>query len=340
MKIFKVIKENDEQWSEIIKKSTGFDFYHTICYHELEKDGEPILLVAINGNSFIAFPLIKRQIPNSHFYDCTSAYGYLGPITNVSVENRNSDLEKYFKNNVKKFFLEDNIVACFSRLHPIINNHKLLTDFGKILDINKTISIDLSISAEEQRREYRKSNKYEINKLRKNGYTVVEAKTEEEINTFISIYLETMNKVNAADNYFFDNEYFYKFLNNNCFNSKLLLAKKDNIITAGAIFTITNNIMQYHLAGTRQDYARETPMKLILDEARLLANDLDLKHLHLGGGVGGSDEDSLFKFKSGFSKNTHMFKVWQYIANKEVYDKLVDEKGADKENKYFPLYRS
>ena len=110
-------------------------------------------------------------------------------------------------------------------------------------------------------------------------------------------------------------------------------------ITAGAIFTITKKIMQYHLAGTTEQYIRETPMKLILDEARLLGNRLGMESLHLGGGVGGSDEDSLFKFKSGFSDKQCEFKVWQYITDITKYNELSKD-IADKNSNFFPLYRS
>ncbi len=85
-----------------------------------------------------------------------------------------------------------------------------------------------------------------------------------------------MRCANAGKAYFFDYQYFYNFLENNYFETKLLLAKKEDVITAGAIFTIPNRVMQYYLAGTYQDYIKETPMKLILDKARLLGNELGL----------------------------------------------------------------
>jgi hypothetical protein len=165
----------------------------------------------------------------------------------------------------------------------------------------------LVLRTEEQKKQYRKSNKSELNQLRRKGFEVVEATTIDEIDKFVSIYHETMQRVDANSNYFFDYKYFYSFLKNPCFKSKLLLAKFNGEVSAGAIFTITNKIMQYHLAGTTEKYIKETPMKLILDEARLLANQLNLDYLHLGGGVGGSDEDSLFRFKSGFSDAPNNF---------------------------------
>lgn len=192
------------------------------------------------------------------------------------------------------------------------------------------------LSADEQRKAYRKSLKSELNQLRKKGVVVVETTDKQDIDAFIDIYYETMDRVNATSNYYFSRDYFYNFLENEIFDSKLLVAKKENKVIAGAIFTLTDKIMQYHLAGTSEEFIRETPMKLILDEARLNGNESSAINLHLGGGVGGSSEDSLFKFKSGFSKDFKQFSIWKLIVNPQIYDEL----SANKTNtSYFPKYR-
>ena len=98
--------------------------------------------------------------------------------------------------------------------------------------------------------------------------------------------------------------------------------------------------MQYHLAGTDSNFAKLTPMKLIIDEARLIGNNLNVKYLNLGGGVSGSDQDSLFKFKSGFSNINYKFKVWRYIVNENIYNDLVKKSNTDLNSNFFPLYRS
>src|SRR5690606_4841118 len=145
----------------------------------------------------------------------------------------------------------------------------------------------------------------------------------------------TMDRVNASSYYYFSREYFHRFVNNKAFETRLLVSKHQGKIIAGAIFTITKKIMQYHLAGTISEYITLTPMKLILDEARLLGDQLGVEHLHLGGGVGGSDDDTLFRFKSGFSKNFKQFYVWKYIVNEEKYNQLVAAKdNIDGESNY------
>lgn len=343
MEQFSITELEDKHWQKLISQCKQYDFYHTSCYHSLEKDGKPLLFTGQLNEGFIALPLILRKVEDTSFWDLTSCYGYCGPVSNMDFREVPSELLMYFREELIEWFKEKNIISVFSRLHPVITGDVLFENFGIIREVNQTVAINLELTPEEQRRQYRKSNKSEINQLRgKKGYIVKEAKDREEILEFISIYYETMDRVKAPKNYYFDEAYFFYFLNNPCFSSKLLLALKDEEVTAGAIFTITKQIMQYHLAGTKEAYIRETPMKLILDEARLEGNKLGLKYLHLGGGVGGSDEDSLFHFKAGFSKERFVYRTWQYVVDKEKYEEVCKAKidEEDFHSTYFPLYRA
>ena len=335
-----IIEAKNNEWSEIVNKCLNYDFYHTQAYNLLEKENKPVLFALYFNNELIAMPLIIRQIPNSDLFDCTSVYGYCGPISSMDLELIPNEYLTTFKKLVLNYFNQNNIISAFSRLHPLISNGSFFNDFGEVINLNKTIAIDLKLTIDEQRKQFRKSNKSELNQLRRKGYEVKVANSKEDIDAFISIYNETMERVEAKDDYFFDNDYFYSFLKNFSFDTKLLLATFEEKIIAGAIFTVTNKIMQYHLAGTTQEFIKVTPMKLILDEARLLGNELNLDFLHLGGGVGGSDEDSLFKFKSGFSNHQCQFKIWKMIINQEKYTELVTKNKSNSESNFFPLYRS
>lgn len=336
---FSVIEVNDSKWSEIVSKSKQFDFYHSQSYHLLEEENRPVLLVVFFDDDFIGLPLIIREIPNTKFFDCTSVYGYCGVISSIDFKDLSSEIIIYFKKQLLDFFESNAIVAVFSRLHPLNSTDGFFNKFGLVRDINKTIAIDLRISPEKQRAQYRKSFKLQLNQLRRKGFEVVNAQTKEEIDAFINIYHETMHRVEASEKYFFNSKYFYNFIESKCFKAILLVAKKEGEIVAGAIFTIVNNIMQYHLAGTAEAYLKERPMKLIIDEARLLGNELGLDFLHLGGGVNGSDEDSLFYFKSGFSNYRCEFKTWQLVVDPEKYKELVEKATVDIDSTFFPLYR-
>lgn len=334
---FEIIENNSKRWSQIIKQANTYDFHHTAYFHRIDTDFESKLLFFSDGDNFITLPIVIRPIEGTDYFDITSVYGYAGPVFKLNEGYDFSNLKNFFITKFTEFCKFKNIVSVFSRLHPLIEQDIAIESLGQIVNLNKTVEIDLTKTPEEQRKEYRKSLKSELNQLRRKEIEVRVANTKEEIDAFITIYYETMDRVKATSNYYFSREYFYEFLNNEDFDAKLLIAVKENKIIAGAIFTLTDTIMQYHLAGTTEEYIRETPMKLILDEARLIGNDSSALSFHLGGGVGGSDEDSLFRFKSGFSKNFKQFSVWKYIVNQQVYNELSKEKN---QTSFFPLYRS
>jgi len=65
--------------------------------------------------------------------------------------------------------------------------------------------------------------------------------------------------------------------------------------------------------------------------------------LHLGGGLG-AVEDSLFRFKSGFSERRGNFAVWDITIDQEVFDLACSrtpalQSGDKLENGFFPPYR-
>jgi len=120
----------------------------------------------------------------------------------------------------------------------------------------------------------------------------------------------------------------------------LLLLMDGDRITCGAFVAFSNNIMQFHLAATSDEYLKDGPMKLLIDESTLIGRQKGMHYLHLGGGVGGN-EDSLFEFKAGFSNLQLSFKTWRFVADPEIYNELVNNRfslglqSAD----YFPKYR-
>ncbi|MEP7106547.1 MAG: GNAT family N-acetyltransferase [Ferruginibacter sp.] len=340
----KIIACSDKtEWNAVVAEAFQYDFYHCNSYNFLDQMGSPFLFVVRDGSDFIAMPLVKREIEETNFFDCTSVWGYPGPVASQRPSEIKPDLISYFQRNLNQYMHDERIISVFSRMHPIIPQDVFLSNMGTITPLNKTVAVDLKLPVEIQRQQYRKSNKSEINQLRKNGYSVKKAETENEINAFYEIYLETMTRVNASPFYFdyFNSEYFHKLLKLDDANPSLLLALKDDQIIAGGVFIATKSFMQYHVAGTKEEYIKATPMKLIIDEARLLAVQMGLEYLHLGGGLNGSDADSLFRFKAGFSDITFTFKTWKYIVDQDVYENMAYLKSKEKalNENFFPLYR-
>jgi hypothetical protein len=340
MNKFFVLAVSDPDWARIISLSHQFDFYHTQSYSQLERNNEPVLCVAYQDDDFIALPLIIRKIEGTDLYDCTSVYGYCGPVSNLPLETLTQEHVLFFQSELLKFFKEKELVSVFSRLHPFFNQYPVLKNLGIIKEINKTVAIDLTLPKEEQYLAYCSWHKNDIARLHRQGFIVTEASNDSDIDTFIQMYNELMGRLIADNLYYFSREYFYSFLNNPCFKAKLFLVKKDNETAGGALLTFTNNIIQVHLSCDNIKYRTKSPVKMIIDHARLLGCDLNMKLLHMGGGRHGSSDDSLFHWKAGFSNLRFVFSGWQLIVDESKYNYLINffNIGDKNTSNYFPAY--
>jgi len=237
------------------------------------------------------------------------------------------------------------IISVFSRLHPNVNNEKIFRNFGLVKRQNQVVQVDLGLSRELQRRGYRKSTKSDINQLvKRKGYvcSTVESTDKNSIQEFIVIYHDTMKRVGAKQDYYYDFDYISALLNTEAFKSVLYCAYKDEVMVAGAIFVYCQGNVQYHLAGTHADFLHDTPMKLIIDKAISDGTAKKFSRMNLGGGLTSAEDDSLFRFKSGFSKNFKTFCVWNLIVDDIVYGDLVSKNivSSKTARDFFPLYRA
>lgn len=333
-----------KKWGELIKQCDFADFYHSCDYHQVSnfKGDHPILIHYEHNNGMVLLPLIIRYIGQSIYKDATSVYGYPGPITKNITSTFNF---KLFQEKLTQLFREQNIVSVFSRLNPFIaEQENCLKTLGNIETLGKLVYIDLTQPMSQQWGLYHRRLKTYINKSR-TLYSVEEISNVQEVQSFVALYHENMKRVNAKKEYFFELGYFLKLLNSHDFDTKILGAydKSTRELIGGAMFTMKNTLIQYHISGTSSKYLKLNPLKLLIDEMRIRGVRENYKYLNLGGGVS-SKEDSLFYFKSGFSNNFLPFKVWKYKVNEDVYEELVEQLVHDVPNnqmlsEYFPLYR-
>ncbi|HNQ27399.1 MAG TPA: GNAT family N-acetyltransferase [Aquaticitalea sp.] len=327
------------EWNLVLDEIGVYDYYSTYDYHMISNtNGEtPIMVKYTQGDIVIGLPLLLRTIDNTPYRDATSVYGYAGPISkNISDDFDNT----MFRETLFDFFEEQKIVSVFSRLNAFLpHQDTVLRSIGEIKEKGDVVMIDLSQSLEAQRQEYQKRLKSQINRARR-LCNVRKAISGDDVAAFINLYYENMERVDAKKYYFFSDDYFYKFTHNDHSEVEIFLASliETGEVISGAMFLKTNDIMQYHLSGTKTDHMDTGALKLLIDEARIEGTNENYKVLNLGGGLG-SREDSLLRFKMSFSKKTKKFSVWQCIANKEVYDELsASSKSEDAE--FFPKYRN
>ena len=336
--MIKIIRDKKE-WDSFLDNVDYYDFYHTYDYHQLSvKEGEEFVLLAYTLNDIlIGLPFIVRQISGSIYRDMTSVYGYAGPVSK-NIDEHFDHIK--FCEDLNSCLQNENIVSVFSRLNPFINfQHNILKGIGEITDVGNIVNIDLVQPLDIQRKNYQRRIKTQINKARR-LCTVKKVTTREELLEFIEIYYKNMDRVQARSSYYFKPEYFFKFLESKSLKTDLLIVtlNSSNKIIAGAMFIKTNNIVQYHISGCEEQYLDIAPIKLLIDEMRILGTQEGYRYFNLGGGYG-AQNDSLLRFKMSFSKQLVGFSVWKYIVNHDLYDELTNPRETVQLD-YFPQYRS
>lgn len=342
-----------QEWDAIVAGAAQYDFYHLSGYHEIARtrgEGRPALFVCEESSRFIALPLLIRRVADvpglesETFLDATSVYGYAGPIS--SEDDPPRELIFRFEQELQTTLRRMNVVSVFSRLHPLFAQETILSDLGTIKEAGTTVVIDLAASEEEQRSGYRRGHRYDIGRLRRSGWHGNSCSGKEcadgPLQAFLSIYHETMDRIGADRYYYFDEDYVQALLDLSGAEVRLFWTEIDSQIGAIGIFTLCNGIVQYHLSGTSSRFIKDAPMKLLLDEVRMWANEKGARFFHLGGGVGGR-QDSLYEFKAGFSKERRIFRLWNWIVDRDAYAYLVRKRQettviADAGG-FFPAYR-
>ena len=341
---------HSQEWRDVLERVAQHDFYHLPEYHHLAEErgeGTALLFAYRHGEHTIALPLLLRPIAESGgepWCDATSVYGYAGPVASHAAIP--PAVVRNFHEALKAALIERRVVTVFSRLHPLISQNEILTGLGDWRPEGETVSIDLTLSPDQQRTQYRAAFKTRINKQRREGLACVRDGEKRHMSEFTAIYHQTMRRVNAHDSYFFEPEYFTRLASCLGPSLQLFVATMNGAVIAGGLFTICDGIVQYHLGGTSDESLKLAPMPLLIDGARLWANEQGARTFHLGGGVG-SKMDSLFHFKAGFSDRRHTFPTWRWVIEPDAYRALCDrsarrnfEMGAQwTSTDFFPQYR-
>jgi len=287
------------------------------------------------NTSFFLIPFLKRRFEykNKIYYDFESAYGYGGPICNT-------DDEQFKTRGLKAFYsycYENNYVAGLIRFHPLLNNHREFSAIGETIFDRHTIAIDLTYSEDDiWLKEIHTKNRNTIKKGINSGLEFIIDNEFHHLDDFISLYNNTMMKLDADSFYYFSPEY-YISLKNNIHNSFLGLVKFEDRIISGAIFLYSKEFGHYHLAGSDQHYLRLNPNNFLIYNVYKYLKSLGITKFHLGGGTNSDELNSLYQFKRKFSQNTYDFYIGKLIFNPSIYSQLCTEwsiSNSEKEKTY------
>jgi serine/alanine adding enzyme len=342
--LYKIIDNNiPSLWNSIVEGFEKKDIYFTYEFFLsslLVDGGEPILFFYEDENGKVAYPFIKREIPNLKnkvYYDITTPYGYGGPLIQI-IGDKEQFLEQ-FRKKIKSYCEKNDIVSEFIRFHPLLENQMGLDRYLDISYIRNTIYMDLG-GSEEQIMKLPGKTRNMVRKAERNGVIIEKINSIENLELFSIIYNSTMDRNEASDYYFFEKKYFHDLIELLDSNIQMFGAYfEGKLISATLIFNY-GEFIHYHLSGALREYLNLGTSNLLIQKVAEWGNENGYKTFHLGGGYSGN-EDSLYRFKKSFTKTEPLsFYIGKKVHDKEIYQMLVNEKYIKEDNGYFPLYRS
>lgn len=339
------IEPGDPRWPRVLA-STPHDFYHFPSYTRMSSSYEratPVAFYAQAGKNSLLLPLLIRPIPESLGFpgtwsDAASPYGYPGPLIHNPGDPETARL---LLGAFRRYVLERDVISVFIRLHPLLNGTpEVFSELGEIVRCGETVYIDLCKCLDEIWRDLSHGHRQGIRKLQRLRFTV-EFDSWDRLHSFINAYRATMQRVSASDFYHFPESYFQGL--REVLGDRLHLCTvhaSDGELAAGGLFTLVNGIGQNHLAATTDKYVRFGASKLMIYSQVIWLKSAGATVYHLGGGVS-SRADSLFDFKSGFSKLRCSFSTCKAIIEEDRYNRLVNAATGrvGREGHFFPAYR-
>lgn len=331
-KSFELDLSDSEKWQGYLERipESRRDIYFTPDYYRLYEnlgDGIAKCFVVTNDKETALYPYLMNSVDRDkyslaeNYYDIQGAYGYNGTV----YTSTNKDLVSAFDEAFNQYCSDKKILAEFTRFHPLIKNKEFSKNRMNIIDDRETVYLELDQEIDDLWKDQFSSQiRNKIRKALKRGYSseVLREPTDEDIQTFIRIYKENMEMVGADEYFFFDEDYFantFKFLRSHSYLMNIKNEERE-IISSTILFKY-GEYFHYHLSGRTKD-AISWASNFLYSESINLAKELGARYYHFGGGRTGDSNDSLLRFKKGFSKTSSIFTLGKKIYYPDIYNSI------------------
>ena len=324
---------NKKKWKDYLNRlpESQQDIYFAPEYYEIYenyKDGKARCFVFEENDNTAVYPFLLNSINKlgyvleDEYFDIQGAYGYNGIVSSCY---EISFINKFYE-AFSKYCRENNVVAEFTRFHPVLKNHIFSSGNLNIIEDRKTIYIDLSETQSEiWNKSYSSENRNMIRKALKNNVEVSICSGANDYKEFYEIYVKTMQDLHVSPYFYFNEKYILNFRTLLPDDHKLILAKHNDEIIGGILLMTYKNYAHYHLSCRKKEFGKFALTNLLLDFAIKYAKLQGCKFFHLGGGTTSSEKDPLFKFKANFSNHSADFFIGKKIHDQYIYDKILNQ---------------
>lgn len=301
----------------------NIDVFFNKKYFELYQQANQSIecIVFEEAEQYLILPYLKTKILslNEIYFDIETPHGYGGPISSskdpLFLQNASNAILQYFKQN--------RYIAAFLRFNPLLQNFDLLKWQPPAIINNQIVYVDLT-ETEEQIWTSQIHSKHR-NSIKKATSANLSFEVDYEFNSlesFVDMYIATMDKLDADPSYYYDDIYFMKLKNNFSNSSFIANVKSGDTIISSAIVLIQGLSASYHLAGSNSGYLSLSPNNFLIYQIILYLKNKNITILNLGGG---GAKKSLFDFKKRFSRNYADYYIGKFIFDNKIYSQLCSD---------------
>ena len=336
--------QSKKRWRELLSElpSSQRDIYFLPEYYELcHNSGKEFIRCFVFRHKerlalypFIATPVSGLGLLDSEceYCDIQGAYGYNGVISSSC----DATFIDAFYEAFSQHCIESGVVAEFARFHPFLNNHEFSSNHMDVLLNRQTVWLDLTQGHDAiWEKSYASRNRNMIRKALKNNLSAEFSTGLDSYKRFYDLYKETMKRLQADGFYFFDWSYFQQMFERLGKMQFIVEVLHDGSPIASILVLHCGEYAHYHLSARDDNFHNLGAGNLALDAAIKRLAEAGCKKFNLGGGF--CQDDSLFKFKSSFSKERMNFYIGKKIHNQDIYQKLCkawEEKNPEKKETY------
>jgi serine/alanine adding enzyme len=301
--------------------------------------GEGRLLVAEG----VAYPTRFRRLADDLPFAASTSeavWDAASPLFTGPLVTGTPDLEAAAR-EIAACLRDEGVVAEFAHLHPWGAAPELV---GGGEPDREIVWVDVTLDSDRLCREsYSKACRKNIKRAKREGVTVRPARNEADIAAFHRIYIQTMERNEALDSYFFDLAHFEAIFEDLPGGARFALAEHDGRVVAATLYLHDADDVYSYLGGADHDYQHLRPTNAVVHDTIAWAREERKRRLILGGGY--RPDDGIFRFKASFSPLRAQLDLPRRVHLPDDYEALVAawraHHGGDGDGGgFFPLYRA
>jgi len=317
-------KEVDyKEWNNLIEKSSNSTVFHTLEWMNVmkrtNKKISPLYIIARDGNGEICggLQLFNHAIVNGIYCLETPYWG--NPIL---IDEDNEDIRRMILKRLGKFGKKPNIARIF--LGDFYNTCSYLNQLGFKKENFFTYVLELKISFDWMwKNRFDRNARRNIMKAQKNDIKIEKITNLSQVEQYYQISKHTHMRLDNEVRYSLD---FYKNVYEIMGRKRRIywhLAKKNDIVMAGALHFLHKDTIFNFLSATYSQYFKYSPNRLLISSAIKWGLDNGYKYYNLGGNP--QKAKGLNKFKESWGAVKKDYAIYTYERNLYKFNKKIAE---------------